>query len=327
MTDYYKVLGVSKDSSKEQIKKAYKKLAKQYHPDVADNKSPENEQKFKQISEAYAVLSDDKKRGQYDTFGQDGFHQRFSQQDIFSGADFSQVFSEINLGDLKNAFSSIFFDGGFDRKNTKEFKSSSSNRFTGFSDPFSSGSSPARSTKGSDVEYPLEIDFYDAYHGTKKNIEFRLNNSNNPTSINVTIPAGIKNNTKLKVSGKGANSQFSGGKPGDLYVKVQITPHQDFLRADNDDLTMEVNVLLSQALIGDKLDIDTLQGKKIVTVPPCTAHGTKLRLKGLGFAKFDRKKSGQKKYGDLLVKILISFPKKLSDPIKKIAGELKKLGY
>ena len=316
--DYYKVLGVERKASKDQIKKSYKDLAKKYHPDIA---SPSNKQtyekKFKEISEAYAVLSDDKKRKQYDMFGTDGFHSRYSQEDIFQGADFSQVLKDIDLNDIFD-----MFGGGAKRSRAKNSYGSNFEGGFGFSH-----SQANANIKGSDVEYPLTIGFFDAYHGCKKNIEYRLSVGSNPVKLAVTIPKGIKNGTKLKLAKKGSSSPHPAGTSGDLYIKISITDHPKYARDENDNIIIDKKITLSQALAGAKLEIDTLVGKKIVTIPACTNQGTKLRLRNLGFAKLNSKNKDSDSFGDLYIQILVSLPDKLTEPLEKIASELKSLGY
>lgn len=205
--DYYKVLGVKKDSSKEEIKKAYRKLALKYHPDKAkDDKIAES--KFKEISEAYAVLSDPDKRKQYDTFGADGFQQRYTSEDIFRNFDFGSIFNEFGFGDLGaggfggpgrgGKFHFSFGGRGHDASMHRNFRQSR-----------------GADIKGSDIEYNLYITLEEAAEGTQKNISFKHRGMNE--NISVKIPKGMITGKKLRVAGKGEESPY-GGRRGDLFI-------------------------------------------------------------------------------------------------------------
>ena len=293
MSDYYEVLGLKKGASSGDIKKAYRKLALKYHPD-RNAGDQEAEKKFKKISEAYAVLSDDQKRQQYDTFGNQGFHQRYSSEDIFRGADFSDIFGGMG-GGAGDIFSKIF--GGM-----------GGGGFGGRPHP----------VKGQDVEYPIQIGFDEAYRGSEREVSFRLSDGST-RNIKLKIPAGVKEGGKLRVAGKGAQSH-NGGPPGDLFVKVSVAKHPTFIRVEQH-VEVSAALKISEALLGTSVELHTPEGEKTIKIPPGVKHGTKLRLKGLGFPSV-----GGNERGDLFAVINIEIPKNLSDDQKAAAENLAEQG-
>jgi curved DNA-binding protein len=194
--DYYKILGVDKKSSSEEIKKAYRKLALKYHPDRNPN-NKEAEEKFKQISEAYAVLSDPQKRQQYDNFGSDTFRQKYSQEDIFSGFDLNEILRDLGFGNLGGG-ARVFTSGGARRR------SFSQNKADPFSDFFGGSAYQFQSTpqKGQDIEYNLSISLEESVFGAEKKLTLRKEN-NEVDEISIKIPPGINTGKKLRLSGKG----------------------------------------------------------------------------------------------------------------------------
>lgn len=301
MRDYYEILGLKKGASKDEIKKAYRKLALKHHPDRNEGDA-ESEKKFKEISEAYAVLSDDKKKQQYDMYGNQGFHQRYSAEDIFRGADFSDIFGGMG-GNANDIFSKIFggMGGGMGQGG------------------FGGMGGGQRSAKGQNIEYPLQVSFDDAYRGAEKEINFSLNDGSK-RSIKLKIPAGVKTGGKLRVAGKGASSPY-GGQPGDLFVKINVADHPTYKRNEQN---IEVNVplKLSEALLGASVDVDTPEGDKVIKVPPGVKHGTKMRLKGLGFATPGKKDIR----GDLYAVVVIDIPKELTDEQTTLVQSLAETG-
>jgi curved DNA-binding protein len=302
-TDYYKILGVDKTAGSADIKKAYRKLAMKYHPDHSKgNKAAE--EKFKQISEAYAVLSDPEKRKQYDTFGATGFQQRFSQEDIFRNFDFGDIFREFGFGGGKPTG-----DGGF--------------KFTfGGGSPFGSNfggrRQQQRAVKGSDLVYELPLTVYEVAHGTQKSIAFQ--HQGRAENISIKIPKGMISGKKLRLAGKGEPSPY-GGPAGDLYIKASVASDPTY-GVDNYDLIIHHTIKLSQALLGDQIAIPTLDGKELtLKVPAGTRHKTKMRLSGHGLPHMKGPGSG-----DLYVVILIDMPKELTDEQKKVVVRLAELG-
>ncbi|SMF34514.1 DnaJ C-terminal domain-containing protein [Pseudobacteriovorax antillogorgiicola] len=294
MSNYYDILGVEKSASDADIKKAYRKLAMQYHPD-RNQGNPQAEEKFKQVNEAYAVLSDKQKRQQYDMFGEQKFHQQYSAEDIFRGTDFGSIFEEFGMG---NSFFSNIFGGaggaGFQGR----------------------GGFQRGPQKGQDVEYPVKIGFMDAYNGTERRVQFSLSDGTR-RDLTVRIPQGVQTGAKLRVSGRGAPSPV-GGQPGDLFVVIEVSPHPRFTR-DGLDIETPIPMKVSEAFLGCSKSIETPMGEKKIKVPAGVKPGTKIRLKGLGF------KSGQQ-HGDLFGIVEVEIPKDLSDEQKNAIASLQECG-
>ncbi|UCC66219.1 MAG: J domain-containing protein [Deltaproteobacteria bacterium] len=318
MKDYYKVLGVSKNATLDEIKKAYRKLALKYHPD-RNKGNKEAEEKFKEINEAYAVLSDTEKRRQYDTFGAEGFRQRFSQEDIFQGFDIGDILKDFGFG-TSDIFSTLF--GGGKRKGF---------RYSTFTGPFGQystgdegfdvadyfargGAGPA---KGRDTIYDLTITLEDAARGTEKLIAIRRNGK--VEQIAVKIPPGIDMGKKLRIPGKGERGA-GGGPPGDLYVRVQVQNHPLF-RREGDNIYIDQEITFSEAVLGTTIEVPTLNGIKEVKVPPGTSGNTKLRLKGEGVPHLKGKGKG-----DAYIRIFIKVPKNLTSKQKELIESLAKEG-
>ncbi|MEK7213889.1 MAG: J domain-containing protein [Patescibacteria group bacterium] len=287
--DYYKILGVEKNASKDEIKKAFRKLAHEHHPD----KNQGNDTKFKEINEAYTVLSDDTKRQQYDTFGsagpsgfnpnqgQGGFNQGFGGFD-FSG--FTRQYSgqngqsfEFDLGDLFGEF----FGGG------------------------------RRPKKGKNITVDVQLTFKESIFGIEKELNI------NKEKIVVTIPPGIENGQGLRVQGKG--EEGSAGR-GDLIVRVWVEDHKIF-RKEGYNLIMELDLKLTTALLGATIDLETLDGKIELKIPTGTTHNEILRIRQKGVPS---ERSGKR--GDLLIITKVEMPKKLSKNAQKLVEELKREG-
>ncbi|RLB20738.1 MAG: J domain-containing protein, partial [Deltaproteobacteria bacterium] len=261
--DYYKILGVSKGASPEEIKKAYRKLALKYHPDR--NKGDKAaETKFKEINEAYAVLSDPEKRKQYDTFGAEGFHSRFSQEDIFRGFDFNTIFREFGFGGTRaqSIFSEIF-GGAMGGGGRHEFYSEGSP----FDSPFGGFHKRSRGIKGQDLVYELTITLDEAARTTTKVISYDVDGRRE--TVSVKVPAGIASGQKLRLPGKGRPG-INGGPPGDLYIQIRVLDHPTFNR-QGDDLYLKRPIKFSEATLGTEIQVPTIDGKTLkLKIPPGT---------------------------------------------------------
>ena len=350
--DYYKILGVEKSASKEEIKKAYKNLAKKYHPDI--NKEADAETKFKEINEAVSVLADDGKRQQYDQFGTTDFN---SSQGGFGGAGFSDFMRgfDFGSGDLGNIFD-MFFGGG-------------------------RGRGRSRSSRGSDLQFDLEITLEEAAFGTEKEVplnkldiceecdgqggeldtcsECRGNGFVRKTArtpfgmfqtqttcpkcrgrgsslkkkcakcggegrirtkktITVKIPPGVDSGNRLRVRGEGIAGENGGGS-GDLFVVVYVKPDKVFKR-DGDDLYLEMPISFTQAALGDEIEVPTLSGKAALRIPAGTQSHTIFRMKGKGIVNLEG--YGQ---GDQMVRVLVEVPEKLNKKQRELLKEFSKL--
>ena len=294
------MLGVATTATADEIKKAYRKLALQYHPDQKPGDKAA-EEKFKEISEAYAVLSDAEKRKQYDTFGSTGFRQRYSQEDIFRNFDLNDILRQFGFGTGFRGTGG-FHTGGF--------------RTAGGGSPFEGmfgqtmrgggcgGGCGPQPVKGGDLTYELTVTLEDVLHGAEKTISLRQNGRSQ--NVSVKVPKGIEDGKRLRLPGKGGPSS-SGGPPGDLYLKVHVADHPVFQRAE-DDLVVEQRIPFSEACFGTSIEVATLDGKKFnVRVPPGVQQDAKLRIKGHGLPAGP---IGHR--GDLLVKIAVQVPKSLT---------------
>ena len=293
---YYEILGIPKGSSKDVIKDAYRKLAMQYHPDR--NKSPGAEEKFKEISEAYAVLSDDEKRKQFDNLGSTGFDQRYSREDIFRGADFDSIFRDMGVSSGFGDLFSVFFDG----QDFVERK---------------------RAIRGRDLGYEVYITLEEATRGVEKEIEVpRIERSQKglvkrERKITVKIPVGISEGYQLRLEGQGDAAQ-DGGPSGDLYIMIHIMPHQYFKR-DGDDLLYNLHISIPQATLGAEVTIPSIEGKAGLKIHPGTQPGQILRVRDRGMPRM-----GRYGRGDLRVRVNVVIPKKITQRQKTLLEELAK---
>lgn len=288
--DYYKTLGIEKNASKDEIKKAFRKMAHKYHPDKKDG----DEAKFKEANEAYQVLSDDQKRAQYDRFGSDGPQfGGFGGGQGFGGFDFSGFQQggfngqgvEFDLGDIFGEM----FGGGF-----------------------------GRPRKGQNIVLRLKLTFAESIKGAKKKIKLPAQSVHaDKDTIEIEIPAGIDHGQKMKLAGYGAPLQ--GGQPGDLYLQFIVEEHPE-LRKDGAHLVTDLHIKLSDALLGGKKEVSTVDGTTTIKIPQGIQHGAVLRVRGEGV------QGGMFNTGDLLVQILIDMPDKLSKDQKKLVEELQNLG-
>jgi curved DNA-binding protein len=311
--DYYNILGIDKSASAADIKKAYRKLAMKYHPDK--NKGDKTlEDKFKKISEAYAVLSDPEKRKQYDTYGSADFQQRYSQEDIFRNFDLGDILKEFGFGGGRGGFSASFGQAG---PRGRSGFSGGNPFFQNTGDGFGQQRAYPR-TPGKDIEYEIPLTLEELIHGTKKTITIRQGSTTN--AVEVRIPKGLTQGKKIRLAGKGEPSPH-GGPAGNLYIKSRPVPTSGF-SIDGNDVLMTQSIKLTQALLGDKLEILTPSGKTMnLKLPAGTSHKARMRLPGHGIPHM--KGNG---CGDLFVVINIDMPKKLTDKQKKLIQELKATG-
>ncbi len=307
-TDYYRDLGVSKSATQDEIKKAYKRLAKKYHPD----RNPGDrtaEDRFKEISEAYQCLSEPEKRKQYDMFGGTGFqgdHGFWGRaQNTGAGGYSTWSSGSGNNGfDLKDLFGQIFDGGG---------------------NPFKAGTGPygfgfdAGPEPGRNVEADVTIRFEDAINGGTHRISLQRNGGSSAgmETLSVKIPPGVDNGGRLRIPGKGEAG--ADGRNGDLFLRIHVTPHE-FFRREGKDLHMDLPVTISEAALGAKVEVPTLNGKATVTIPAGTQSGAKLRMKGRGAPD---PKGGTP--GNMYVHTRIVVPKKPDSKEMKIFEQLKGL--
>jgi len=290
--DYYKILGVKKNATEKDIKKAYRKLARQYHPDLNPN-DKEAEKKFKEVNEANEVLSHPENRKKYDEHGKDWkhaeeFEKAKQQQQQYQGSRQQQHSGSFNESDFSDFFESMF--GGASRQK------SSSTMF-----------------RGQDFNAELQLDIKDVYASHKRTLT--INNKN----IRITIPAGIENGQVIKITGHGGKG-VNKGPNGDLYIKFNIINNTNFKR-DKNNLYTTVDLDLYKALLGGDVTVDIFNGKVKLKVKPETQNGTQVKLKGKGFPVY--KKEGQ--FGDLYITYNIKTPTKLTDKEKELFTELSKL--
>lgn len=312
--DYYKTLNVSKNADQAEIKKAYRRLARKYHPDVNPD-DPKAEEKFKDINEAYQVLSDEDKRKKYDQFG-----SQWKQYQRTGGRpedfDWSQWAARGQPGGTQ-----------YRTVSQEEFEQMFGGGLGGFSDFFETlfgGMGGARSTRGTtrrpstqtmprgrDIEHPIQISLEEAFHGTTRLLTFE-----GGRRIEASIPPGVKSGSKVRLSGQGGEGPRGAG---DLYLKVEVNPHSKFTR-DGDDLRVDQPVDFFTALLGGEVKVRTIDKEVQLTIPPGTDSGKTFRLKGLGMPGL----GNAGKYGDLFVTVQIHVPKDLSAEQKQKFQDLRK---
>lgn len=309
--DYYETLGLSKQASIEEIKKAYRKLALKYHPDTnSGDKAAED--RFKEISEAYAVLSDPEKKKQYDTYGSTNFHQRYSQEDIFRNFDLNDILNQFGFG------SATFNGGSFSSRGGTGSQQGFNSFFNQHAGGRGCGGGCAQPTKGQDMTYQLVVSLEEVLNGAEKQISLRKNGQTQ--NVSVKVPKGIEEGKKLRLKGKGGEAP-PGGIPGDLYLKVQLEPHECYER-DGEDLICHKKIAFSDACLGSQVEVETLDGKTFkITVPSGTNGDSRLRIKGEGLPSGP---IGQR--GDLFVKIGVQVPKDLSEEQLSAIQALKDIG-
>lgn len=297
--DYYSVLGIAKDASDDDIKKAYRKLARKHHPDLNPNDQEANK-KFQQINEANEVLSDPEKRKKYDQYGKDWQHA-----EQFEEARRQQQQSRQNYGQAAGGAGEYDFSGGFGGADFSDFFSSMFGQDAG-------GGRGRRQTqfKGQDYQAELHLSLRDAYTTHKQTMNVDGKN------IRITVQAGVENGQKIKLSGYGALG-INGGPNGDLYITFVIEDDPRFRRMGND-LYVDEEIDLYTAVLGGERVVETMDGKVKLTVKPETQNGTKVRLKGKGFPVYRQDGS----FGDLYITWQVKLPTNLTDQQKDLFQQL-----
>lgn len=290
--DFYKTLGVAKSATEEEIKRAYRKLARQHHPDLHPN-DKEAESRFKEVQEAYDVLGDKAKREQYDRFGSAAFEPGFSED---AGRRYTYTWS--NAGGPEAAFE---FGGGLN--DILEGLLHGRGR-----KPRGGGGFTAR--KGRDVDTELLVPFRTALLGGTLDVSLT---GHRDETLSITIPPGVEDGAKLRLAGKGAPSPTN-AQPGDLIVHVRVERHPYFTR-DGADVQVEAPITIDEAVLGATIDVPTLEGTASVVVPPGTSSGQRLRLRGKG----GKKRTGER--GDHYVKVKIVAPQEVDAESKRLIRE------
>ena len=332
--DYYAALGVKKSASQKEIKAAFRKLARKFHPDVNPG-DDDAERRFKEINEAHDVLSDAEKRTKYDRYGEnwqqaEAFEKARAQH---GGGDGNFQSFSFDINDLLRRSGGQAGRGRTSAGAGFDFGDILGNLFGG------GGRGPMR---GQNVEYAAEITLEEAYNGTARTLHLQgelpcptcggtgqiagavchecqgVGSVARPKSIEVKIPAGARDGTRVRIAGEGSPG-MGGGPRGDLYVVTKVRPHRRFERK-GDDLVRDVDVPVEDAVLGGEVEIETLAGKRIaVTVPPLTQSGRQIKLKGLGMPKLGKK--GE--HGDLYARVRITIPEELSDEQRALFEQLR----
>ncbi len=288
--DYYKILGVERSATAEDISRAYKKLARKYHPDLNPG-DKQAEERFKEINEAHEVLKDPEKRRAYDTLGANWQHgQQFQEAPGFENMRFSFNGQDMNGADFSDFFQSLFGGAG---------------RGSHFGpDPF--GGFSTRQRRGRDVEAELPLTLEDAVGGGKRGVTVQM--SAGPRTLSVNVPAGIREGAKLRLSGQGES--VPNGVPGDLFLRVRYLPHPSF-KVDGDNIQCDVLLSPWEAVLGCKAPVPTLEGEVELTIPAGSGSGRKFRLRGKGLGRPGAR-------GDLLVRVMIRVPSQLTDDERRL---------
>lgn len=289
--DYYQALGITKSASDKDIKAAYRKMARKYHPDVNPN-DKDAQKKFQEINEANEVLSDPGKRKKYDQYGKDWKHA-----DQFQGAQQSQQRQQQSWGQQDFGGG---FGGGFGGEDYSDF----------FSSMFGRGKQRQANFKGQDFNAELRLNLRDVYTSQKQTLTV------NGKNLRLTIPAGIENGQTIKIKGHGGPGT-NGGPAGDLFIKFAIANDPEFKRVGND-LYKTVEIDLLSAVLGGDITIDTLSGKVKLKVAPETQNGTKVKLKGKGFPLYKK----ETQFGDLYITYSVKIPTGLTDKQKELFKQI-----
>jgi len=302
--DYYKTLGVKKEATPAEIKRAYRALARKYHPDVS--KAPDAAKRFKEVNEANEVLSDPEKRKRYDELGPDW--ARYAQQGAGGAGNGRGGFQWVYTGQ-PGGTDPFGQAGGF----SDFFRTLFGDQAAGET-PFGNGRPRARrASAGADTEAEVEVTLPEAYKGGERTLELRREDGTTRT-LTVKIPAGVRDGQRIRLKGLG-NVGAGGGTAGDLYLRVRVRPHPFFQR-DGDDLRVDLPVALHEALLGAEVPVPTLKGRVMLRIPPETQNGRTIRLAGQGLPRPD---GGQ---GDLYATVKIVLPQKLSEKERELVREL-----
>jgi curved DNA-binding protein len=316
--DYYEILGVPRTASADEIKKAHRRLVRKFHPDV-NRDNPKSADQFKEVQEAYDVLSDTTKRQNYDQFG----HAGVDGGGAAGGPDPFEAFRRAQQANRSRAGGA-----GARRQHVEDFD------FGGFGGPggqnadFSSifeqmfgagagaragaGRRAQQTTRGADVEHPVTLTFEQAARGVT--LPLQINRDGRIETIDVKIPPGVKDGSRVRIKGRGQQAEGGGG---DLYIVTTVKPHSYF-RRDGQDIYVDVPLSLYEALLGTKVEVPTLEGNVTLTIPPGTSSGSKLRIKGRGFQRGVEK-------GDQFVVIKIIVPKNLDENAVELVKKLQAL--
>ena len=322
--DYYETLGVTRSASQDEIQRAYRKLARQYHPDV--NKNPEADQKFKQIGEAYEVLKDPEKRKKYDALGANWkAGQQFKPPPGFENIRFEFGGREGGGFEFSSDGFSDFFEmffgrgaagGGFQSARTRGFRTGTSGRTSGGASGETFGGRPQ---KGQTIESEVEISLEDAYHGTSRQITLRDPEAGTSKKLEVKIPKGTTSGSKIRLAGQGGQG-LAGGPAGDLILHLRIEPHPRF-EVHGHNLHHTLAIAPWEAALGAKVPVPTLEGDVTMTIPPGASSGQKLRLRGKGLPN----RAHDEERGDLLVHLKIVVPHELTEDEERLFKELAKV--
>ncbi|HNQ24793.1 MAG TPA: J domain-containing protein [Phycisphaerae bacterium] len=313
--DFYEVLGLAKTASPEEIKRAYRSLAKKYHPDRNPN-DPSAERSFKEVQEAYSVLGNTEKRAQYDQFGRVGVGEWTTEPTgermyTWGGG------TRISMEDLEDLFSMFGTAGG-----------GGGERSSGFFDQFF-GASPggagtrtrrrpaAQPARGADRETPVEVSFEQAVRGATVAVRLKRTGGRTET-VDVRIPPGVEDGQRIRLRGQGQAGR-DGGPPGNLILVISVRPHPYFTRRGAD-IYLDVPISVSEAALGAHVEVPSLDGRSTVTIPPGTSSGTKLRLRGRGGPK-----PASAGHGDQYIVIQIVPPTATSEPVRRLLEELRQV--
>jgi curved DNA-binding protein len=310
--DYYKILGVPKTATAKEIKAAYRKLARKYHPDV-NKGDAKSEARFKEVNEANEVLSDPEKRKRYDALGSDWANYRPPPGRPGAAGGRVVDFGDEDLGGFSEFFRTIFGGGGGGGFGGGRAAGGASGG-GGFEDLFGR----ARPARGADVEGTVDLTLEEVLRGTTRTVNLEGEGGVTARKIEVKIPPGVADGTRVRAAGEGAGSS---GARGDLYLRVRVLPHPQFERVGGD-LKTTVTVSLTTAVLGGEAQVPTLDGPIGIKVPPGSRPGRTFRLRGHGLPRLE---SGGGK-GDLLASLGVDLPEKLTDREREIFEELKRLG-